>query len=108
MVSPGGDYQAGGPLSRPRPDVWRADRKMSCPGCGYQFDAFGHEGDGEPQRPENGDYTICMDCGQVLRFVVGVLGFSIRSATDEETAEFHHRNPTVMPRLQRLWESEGR
>jgi hypothetical protein len=94
-----------GPLRRVRDDVWRSQERQACPHCGSQFDAHGdHDNDGEPRRPENGDYTVCFRCAGLMRYVVGPLGFAVRAATVDELAEFDTEHPTMRSDVRAYWQ----
>jgi hypothetical protein len=56
-----------------------------CPKCGYVINAAGLVGGGEG-RPEIGDITGCMACGQ--RLVYGA-GMQVRTMTAEEYDALH-------------------
>lgn len=40
---------------------------VNCPVCGHIFDSATLAGKGD-QRPGPGDYSMCIECGEVLRF----------------------------------------
>lgn len=42
---------------------------LLCCGCGYKLDSH-RNADNGTEAPKNGDYTICFQCGEVLRFVI--------------------------------------
>jgi hypothetical protein len=41
--------------------------ETSCPHCGHRLDAVSMVGRPTPQ-PTNGDFTVCIGCGEVLQF----------------------------------------
>ena len=43
----------------------KADR---CPGCGYKVDSANLLGSEDPVRPRPGDFSICLNCGQLNRY----------------------------------------
>jgi hypothetical protein len=61
--------------------------------------------------PGQGDYTICIECGQVLRFVPGVAAelaaagrewrpaLAVVAVGDEELRALMYADPTLMARL---------
>lgn len=60
-----------------------------CPRCGYDFDAA-TAADGSESAPDLGDLTICLRCGELMRFdICGVreVGADELRALDPETAE---------------------
>jgi len=55
-----------------------------CPQCGYRLDMAGllH---GEEQKPEEGDASLCLNCGQILTYQADL---SLRQATAAEIREW--------------------
>jgi len=39
-----------------------------CPQCNYKLDASTHIQGEQPGMPEDGDFSLCLNCGQVLRY----------------------------------------
>ena len=56
----------------------------SCPFCGKMNDS--HASVGKPGMPNEGDASICIDCGNVSIYEAGALGH-MRKPTPEEQAE---------------------
>jgi hypothetical protein len=48
-------------------DPRRGIKSTTCPRCGYKMDAATHIGKGRA-RPKPGDFSLCLQCGQILRF----------------------------------------
>lgn len=42
-------------------------RRQACPHCGYASDSLGTLGPTTP-RPRRGDMSVCIGCGELLRF----------------------------------------
>jgi hypothetical protein len=40
----------------------------NCPTCDYHMDAATPAGDDEDVRPKSGDFSLCLNCGEALRF----------------------------------------
>jgi hypothetical protein len=58
--------------------------QVSCPYCGYKFDSY--DGIDTPGYvpPSDGDYSICIDCGEVGIFVSVFGKLSSRRMNDRE------------------------
>lgn len=95
------------------PGVWRQRDRTRCPACGHTPNSFGHSGtDGPARPPRNGDFSVCIRCGEVGIIELSPIGVaSIREATLAELAEFNtnpantalvHQMITFNARLPRL------
>lgn len=42
-------------------------KKTKCPACKYNFDTHS-EINGETIKPREGDYSVCLNCGEILMF----------------------------------------
>lgn len=51
--------------------------------------------------PQDGDFSICLRCGEVAIYAVGAFGVALREATLEELAEFA-ANPENTDAVQKL------
>lgn len=71
-------------MTDPRQDI----TPSSCPSCGYHLDAASHTTDADT-RPTPGDYSVCINCGELLRFTeaMTVERLSGRELDDLETQE---------------------
>jgi hypothetical protein len=83
-------------------DVWRHG-SLSCSACGYRFDGTGSLVSGDQRAPDDGDFTICFRCGEVMVYVIGALGVSVREPSTTELAEFA-RIPGATAEVRRLHE----
>ena len=82
--------------------VWRTSGMMRCPACDYGMDALGLDRPGPCPRPEAGDYTVCLRCGEVAVITIHpLLGASLREATTTELARFA-ANPENTAAVRRL------
>ncbi len=69
----------------------------SCPRCGYEMDSA--SGVNHNRKPKPGDFSLCLRCGQVLRFddeLVPVL------ALERELEELEPEQRALIRRAQRL------
>lgn len=57
-----------------------------CPTCGHPNDAAANV-DGSPDRPDDGDVSICWTCGALAIFCRGPFGLSTRAPTPAERDE---------------------
>lgn len=92
---------ARGPLRPAGEAVWRQPGRMDCPACHYNPDALGSLKDTPQARaPQTGDYSICVNCGEVTVIEVHpLLGATLREATTAELAEFsRNRDATRLVR----------
>lgn len=78
----------------------------TCPRCGYKFDHA--TGVAHDNLPKPGDFSLCLRCGQVLRFEAGLVAVI---ALDRELEELAPEQRALIRRAQRaiptLWQ-EGR
>ena len=58
-----------------------------CTKCGYFMDAVSHPTDAS-KRPKPGDFSLCMSCGDPMRFNDDL---SLRAATQADFAEMNSR-----------------
>lgn len=67
---------------------WRHNA-LSCLGCGYKITGAtymnGPDGD---SGPDSGSFSVCLRCGEVAIYEIGVFGVALREATTDELAEF--------------------
>jgi rubredoxin len=98
-----------GPLHRATEDTWRHRNRLSCPACGYQFDAASSQAD-EARAPADGDFSVCFACGEVMVFAASAFGLAVREASTEELAEFSRspENVETVRSIHRFRAGEGR
>jgi hypothetical protein len=58
--------------------------KVKCPYCGYQFDSYDGINTAGYVPPDDGDYSVCIDCGEVGIFVWFSGRLNSRVMNDEE------------------------
>jgi hypothetical protein len=78
-----------------------------CPACNYKLDAA-TIADGEDRLPECGDTSVCLNCGQVLRYDPDLM---LRKVTPQEIRELMEEAPdswAVIEKAQRFIERRGR
>lgn len=99
------------PLGPLRPDDsrgFRAQRAASgttwpCVACGYSADAL-TQVDGTRAAPADGDYIICIRCGEVTVVVAVAGGLAVREATTAELQEFQAAgNARHVQNLHQFW-----
>jgi hypothetical protein len=62
----------------------RLGRFMPCPTCGYQMTEHSAVGGDGPRIPKAGDASACIRCGQVLLYVLDMVGLRFRLPTQPE------------------------
>jgi len=77
-----------------------------CPQCSYRLDAS-TKAHGEKGAPEEGDASVCINCGQVLIYAADL---SLRKATAEEIRELmdNAKAWAVIESAQRFIQHRGR
>lgn len=91
-----------------RPDIIRHDT-LPCRACGNQQNAATVPGHDQVPIPADGDYSICLRCGEVSIYSVTLFGVALREPTTAELAEFA-RNPAntrLVRNLHRYWASKN-
>lgn len=76
---------------------------VACPGCGQRQD--GAMRPDTTTAPSDGDWSICVTCGEVSVYVVGALGVGLREASLEELVEFNSipENVNAVRVLHQVW-----
>lgn len=90
------------------PDIVR-HQALSCTACGNKMDSSGTT-DGTPAAtPGDGDWAVCLRCGEVAVYVIGALGVGLREATTAELAEFSAdpANVETVRDIHRFWAAGG-
>lgn len=82
-------------------DTTRGAPGLHCPHCGKYQDAVTAMSGGNIA-PRDGDYSVCVGCGQLSVFLVSPFGLSTRVATDVEHRKFEQRYPGVLEAAQRI------
>ncbi len=70
-------------------------RENSCPSCNYVMDMAGSV-DGRPLIPEPGDLSVCIRCGELLRFARGM---KLHKMTDFQIKQLRSENPKAFLNL---------
>ena len=84
-----------------RPDLSFIQKAGKCFGCGYEFDAAAAINNDRTASPQEGDFSICIACGEPAIFTADG---SLRQPTKEEAAELWQNPEVVLPwqSIQRL------
>lgn len=92
-----------------RPDILRHEA-LSCVACGHKVDSSGSR-DNSPitTEPVDGDWAVCLRCGEVAVYVIGPLGVGLREASTEELATFSAdpQNVKLVRDIHSFWASGG-
>ncbi|MET0699583.1 MAG: hypothetical protein ABWY93_07955 [Mycobacterium sp.] len=93
------DRQDPGNLRKAAPGEYHSDTILHCPHCGHGFNGFGTVDGSDGRGPQDGDYTCCIRCAGVMRFIAGPFGTLLRAATGDETAEYERVAPGARGRV---------